>query len=231
MRKMYSIMLEPLPNFKIIINDKLYVKDPETSDLGKKIIQQSISLIDEFGFEYFTFKKLGERIGSNESSLYRYFENKHKLLLYLASYYWGWIEYRLLLATTNIIDPNEKLNRAITIVTEKVYDDKNTTHIDESILNRIIIFEFTKTIQTKEVDNENKEGFFLIYKRVINRIATIIEEVNPNYTFAKSLSSSIVEGALHQYFLKEHLKTITNCNESINPTDFYLNLVNNILRK
>jgi AcrR family transcriptional regulator len=224
-------MLETLPYFKIIINDKLYVKDPETSELGRKIIQQSVILIDEIGFEYFTFKKLGERIGSNESSLYRYFENKHKLLLYLASYYWGWIEYRLILATANINDANEKLNKAIAIVTEKVLDDKNTTHIEESILNRIIILEFTKTIQTKEVDNENKEGFFLIYKRVINRIAAIIEEVNPNYAFAKSLSSSIVEGALHQYFLKGHLKTITNCNETINPTDFYLNLVNSVVKQ
>lgn len=224
-------MEQALPNFKIIINNKLYVKDPETSGLGKKIIKQSIILIDEIGFEYFTFKKLGERIGSNESSLYRYFENKHKLLLYLASYYWGWIEYRLILATANINDPNEKLNKAILIVTEKVLDDMSTTHIDESVLNRIIILEFTKTIQTKEVNKENKEGFFLIYKRVINRIATIIQEVNPNYAFAKSLASNIVEGALHQYFLKEHLKTITNCNEIINPTDFYLNLINNVLRQ
>jgi AcrR family transcriptional regulator len=223
-------MSQELLNIKILINDKLYVKDPETSELGKKILQQSIILIDEIGFEYFTFKKLGERIGSNESSTYRYFENKHKLLLYLASWYWGWVEYKLIFGTANITNPNEKLNKAIAIVTEKVEDDISTTHIDESILNRIIILEFTKTIQTKEVDNENKEGFFLIYKRVINRIATIIQEVNPDYAFAKSLASSIVEGTLHQYFLKEHLKTITNCNDTINPTHFYLNLVNSVLK-
>ena len=224
-------MQQTLSNIKIIINEKLYVKDPETSELGKKIIQQSIILIEEIGFENFTFKKLGERIGSNESSAYRYFENKHKLLLYLASWYWGWIEYKLIFATANINEPNEKLRRAITIVTEKIVDDQSTTHIDEALLNKIIILEFAKTIQTKEVDDENKEGFFLIYKRVINRIATIIQEVNPNYTFSKSLASSIVEGALHQHFLKEHLKTITNCNDTISPTDFYLNLVNSTLNQ
>jgi AcrR family transcriptional regulator len=219
-----------LSNIIISVNDKLYVKNPETSDLGKKIIEQSILLIDEIGFENFTFKKLGEKISSNESSIYRYFESKHKLLLYLSSWYWGWIEYKLAFATTNVSNPMERLKKGITIVTEKVEDDSTTLHINEAILNKIIIQEFTKTLLTKEVDEENKEGFFLVYKRVINRIIEMIDEVNPNYAFAKSLASSIVEGALHQHFLKDHLKTITNCNSSVSPTDFYINLVENTLK-
>ncbi|WP_298304605.1 TetR/AcrR family transcriptional regulator [Flavobacterium sp.] len=219
-----------LSNIIISVNDKLYVKNPETSDLGKKIIEQSILLIDEIGFENFTFKKLGEKISSNESSIYRYFESKHKLLLYLSSWYWGWIEYKLAFATTNVSNPMERLKKGITIVTEKVEDDSTTLHINEAILNKIIIQEFTKTLLTKEVDEENKEGFFLVYKRVINRIIEMINEVNPDYAFAKSLASSIVEGALHQHFLKDHLKTITNCNASISPTDFYINLVENTLK-
>jgi len=214
-----------LSNITISVNDKLYVKNPETSDLGKKIIEQSILLIDEIGFENFTFKKLGEKINSNESSIYRYFESKHKLMLYLSSWYWGWIEYKLVFATNNVSNPLEKLKKAITIVTEKVEDDSNTLHINESILNKIIIQEFTKTLLTKEVDEENKEGFFIVYKRIINRIIEFITEVNPNYTFAKSLASSIVEGALHQHFLKEHLKSITSCDETNTVTDFYIDLV------
>lgn len=220
-----------LSNISITVNPKLFVKNPETSDLGKKIIQKSILLMDEIGFENFTFKKLGEQIGSNESSIYRYFESKHKLLLYLSSWYWGWLEYRMVISTTNIPDPMEKLKRAITIVTEKIEDDSATLHINESILNKIIIAEFTKTLLTKEVDEENKEGFFLVYKRVINRIIDIIQEVNPDYAFAKSLASSIVEGSLHQHFLKDHLKTITNCNDNNSPTQFYIDLVQKILSK
>ena len=217
-----------LSNINIAINEKLYVKNPETSNLGKKIIENSILLIDQIGFENFTFKKLGDRIGSNESSIYRYFESKHKLLLYLSSWYWGWMEYKLVFATNNIVSPLGKLKKAIAIVTEKIEDDYTTTHINESILNKIIIAEFTKTLLTKEVDQENKIGFFLVYKRVINRIIDMIVAVNPEYQFAKSLASSIVEGALHQHFLKDHLKTITNCNEIISPTDFYLELVERI---
>ena len=219
-----------LSNLKIQVNEKIYVKDPETSALGKKIIEQSILLIDEIGFDNFTFKKLGDKIGSNESSLYRYFENKHKLLVYLSSWYWSWMEYKLVFATNNITDPKEKLRKAITIITEKVEDDNSTEHINEAILNKIIIAEFTKTLHTKEVDQENKEGFFLIYKRVINRIVSIVNEVNPNYPYAKSLVSTIGEGSLHQHFLTEHLTTITDCNDSVSTTQFYLNLTENVLR-
>lgn len=223
-------MQDILSNIIINVNEKLYVKNPETSELGKKIIENSILLIEETGFENFTFKKLGERIGSNESSIYRYFESKHKLMLYLSSWYWGWIEYKMVFTTNNIQNPMEKLKKAITIVTEKIEDDSNTIHINEAILNKIIITEFTKTLLTKEVDQENKEGFFLVYKRVINRIIEMIIEVNPSYPFAKSLASSIVEGALHQHFLMNHLKTITNCNETISPSDFYTNLIEKTLK-
>ena len=223
-------MQDLLANIKIQVNPKTYVKDPETSDLGKKIIQNSILLIDEIGFEEFTFKKLGEKIGSNESSIYRYFENKHKLLVYLSSWYWAWIEYRLVFSTNNINDKFEKLKKAILIVTETIEDDSKTEHINEAVLNKIIIEEFTKTLYSKNVDEENKEGIFLIYKQINYRIEKMILDVNPDYPFAKSLVSSIIEGSLHQHFLKNHLKTITNCNENVNPSDFYIHLIENLLR-
>lgn len=214
-----------LHNFKITINDKLFLKDPETSELGKKIIQNSILLIDEIGFDTFTFKKLGERIGSNESSIYRYFESKHKLLVYLSTWYWSWIEYQLVFATTNISNPHQKLENAINVITQSIVDDVNTAHIDESVLNRIIISEFNKTLLTKVVDEENKEGFFLVYKRVIYRLIEIIIEVNPTYQFPKSLASLVVDGALHQHYLKIHFKTISDCTENNSPTAFFKELV------
>lgn len=216
-------------SFKITINEKLYVKDPETSDLGKKILQNSIILIDEIGFDAFTFKKLGEKIQSNESSIYRYFENKHKLLIYLSSYYWSWVEYNLVFGTNNITSPLEKLTIGIKIITQNIVDDIKTPHIDESILNKIIISEFTKTLLTKEVDEENKDGFFLVYKRVIHRFIEMIENVNANYPYAKSLASSIVEGSLHQNYLKVHFKTITSLSENDCLSDFYIHMVKKVV--
>lgn len=219
-----------LNNFHIVVNEKLYVKNPETSELGKKIIEQSILLIDEIGFDAFTFKKLGEKIKSNESSIYRYFENKHKLLLYLSSWYWSWMEYKLVFSTVNISNPLEKLEKAIIIVTQPIEDDLTTKHINESILSRIIIAEFSKTFLTKEVDEENKEGYFLVYKRVVNRVIEMITEVNPTYPYAKSLASTVIEGALHQHFLSEHFKTITNASESNCISEFYSTMIQKTLQ-
>lgn len=218
-------MHELISNIRLQVNQKTFVKDPETSELGKNLIRESILLIDEIGFENFTFKKLGERLKSNESSVYRYFENKHKLLVYLTSWYWSYLEYRLVFATNNITDPRERLRIAINIVTEKVLDDSETAHINESILSRIIISEFSKVLHTKEVDQENKEGFFLIYKRLNARIVSIIQEINPDYPFAESLVSTVISGALHQHFLNEHLDCLCSISEEKSVSEFYIHLI------
>ena len=223
-------MQQLLSNIKININDKIFIKDPETSDLGKKIIEESIVLIEAIGFEHFTFKKLGEKIGSNESSVYRYFENKHKLLVYLTSWYWGWVEYKLAFGTSNMEDSLEKLKRAITIITQENTDDLNTPYVNEAILHKIIVSEFTKTLLTKQVDQENKEGYFLVFKKVIYRLSEIITENNPEYLFSKSLASTIVLGALSQQFMQEHLKTITNCNQPKLVKEFYIDLAINAIK-
>jgi len=207
----------------------IFLKDPERSELGKRILKEGVSLIDKIGFEAFTFKKLGERIQSNESSIYRYFENKHKLLLYISSWYWSWIEFRLIFEIANLEDPNHRLTKAIILLTEDTSLELLDDHIKESTLKQIIISNFVKTFNMNEVNHENNEDFIKTYKRVILLIAEIIKEVNPNYSYPENLSCSIVEGSLHQHFLKQHFKNITNYSESVTPTDFFLNMVKAIL--
>ena len=90
---------------KIKMNEKLFLRDPEQTELGKKIIRHSIQLIYKNGFELFTFKKLAEDIGTTEAGIYRYFENKHRLLIYITAWYWGWLQYRVVFNTNNIKDP------------------------------------------------------------------------------------------------------------------------------
>ena len=224
-------MKQLLGNLKIAVHDKLYLKDPESSTLGKKIIEHSILLIDEIGFEGLTFKKLGSAIGSNESSVYRYFENKHKLLLYLTSWYWGWMEYQLVFETHSVSNPSEKLNKAIEIICRPIVEDSTYAHINEVLLNKIVINEFSKSYLTKEVDEENKEGYFSIYKRLVHRLEEMIKAINSKYEFPTSLASTIIETSLHQQFLKDHFKSITNCNEKVSTADFLLDLVSKILKK
>ncbi len=219
-----------LSNLKIAVPENIYIKDPESSELGKRIVEHSILLIADIGFDSFTFKKLGEKINSNESSIYRYFESKHKILVYLTSWYWAWVEYQLVFATQNIGDDKEKLTKAIEIIARNVQQDRTFLHIDEVALNKIIINESQKSYLTTQVDAENKEGYFKIYKRLVSRISQMILKVNPEYKYPSSLASTITESALHQHFLKDHFKSITDCDESVSPSDFLIQLTLNAIR-
>jgi hypothetical protein len=67
-----------------------------------------------------------------------------------------------------------------------------------------------------------------VYKTVVNRLVAIIQEVDPTYTYARSLASSIVEGSLHQHFLQNHFTTITDCKASVSPSHYYSDLVNKL---
>ena len=119
-------------NIQIEVGSELYIKDPNSSELGRKIISKSIEMINEIGFEAFTFKKLGCLIQSNESSIYRYFDSKHSLLIYLTSWYWTWTECRIVFATTNVSDPIDRLRKAILILTKPVLEDTSISHVPQS---------------------------------------------------------------------------------------------------
>lgn len=192
------------------LNDKIFLKNPDSSSLGRKIISGSIDLIDEIGFESFTFRKLASHIQSTEASIYRYFENKHRLLLYLIAWYWNWIGFRLSYLNANIEDPNEKLRRAIHLLTQRNEEDQNFEYVNEVKLHRIVIAESSKTYLTKEVDQENKEGVFKSYKQLVENISHLIREINPGFSYPHMLVSTIIEGAHHQRFFAEHLPKLTD---------------------
>ncbi len=199
-----------LSQIKIQVNPKLYLKDPHTSDLGEKILETSIGLINELGFEHFTFKKLAAEINSTEASIYRYFESKQKLMFYLINWYWSFIEYRLVLETANIKDSSERLSRAIHILTSIPDLESEVIDLVEAPLKKIVMNESIKVIMTKEVDAENKDGAFTVYKSIVNRVAEIILDVNPNYPYPNMLVSAMIEGSNQQRFFDAHLPGLTN---------------------
>ncbi len=194
----------------IKMNEKLFLRDPELTGLGKKIIQHSILLIHKNGFESFTFKKLAEEINSTEAGIYRYFENKHKLLMYITSWYWSWLEYRVIVHTLNVKDPAEKLKMVVRLLATTVQDDISTSHVNESILHQIIIAEGSKAYLTKHVTEDNKDHFFGPYKDLCAKIGDILLECNPTYKYPKSLSSTIVEMAHFQNFFMNNLPALTD---------------------
>lgn len=206
-------MNELLSKVSIQVNEQIFLKNPESSELGRRIIAGSIDMIEEMGFEFFTFRKLAKGINSTEASIYRYFESKHRLLLYLTSWYWGWMEYRLVFNLANVHSPEDRLARAIALLTDQVIEDSSFTHINEMKLHRIIISESSKVYLTKDVDQENKEGVFAGYIRLVERVSGIILEINPNYKYSHMLVSTLIEGAHHQRYFAEHLPRLTDVNK------------------
>lgn len=219
-------------HIQIEVDPELYAKNPDSSELGQKIISSSIAMINEIGFEVFTFKKLGQQINSPESSIYRYFSNKHMLLVYLTSWYWTWTEYRLVFATTNVTSPKERLDKAIDLLTQPVLIDDDISYVNEIMLSEIIFSESIKAYHTKDVDEENSKGCFKAYKAVVKRVGDIVLEIDPNFKYPHMLISTIIEGAHQQKYFSEHLPSLTDISKEENSiTQFYKELVFNFLSK
>jgi len=199
---------------KFSLNDKLYLRDPEESEIGKKILEHSVLLIHELGFETFTFKKLGKAINTTEASIYRYFENKHRLLLYIVDWYWSWQEYRLVIQTQNLKDPEVKIRKAIQLISSQTNEDITTPFMDEKLLYEIVMQEGAKSYLTRHVTEDNKAKLFKPYKDLTNRLANMILEYNPDYKFPRSLSSTVIEMAHSQNFYMRHLPSLTDFGNS-----------------
>lgn len=198
-----------MTTLRLQISGNLYLKDPQETELGRKIIEEGIAMIDELGFEKFTFKKLAIKIESAEPSIYRYFENKHRLLVYLISWYWNWLEYRIDYATQNISDPRQQLEIALAVLAQKKEADPSFPSVDETALYRIVIAESDKTYLTKQVDDDNKEGLFRGMKSMCIKIGSYVQRVNPKFEFPQALISTVLQAAHQQLFFADHLPTLT----------------------
>ena len=198
------------------INPNLYLNDPQKTKLGRKIIEQSVLLIDEIGLEQFNFKKLAEAISSSEASVYRYFENKHHLFVYLLNWYWEWMIARIDLNTLNIIDPNHRLRVALGIIVDTANKNMAIEFVDEEILHKIAVREGAKAYHHKLVDEDNEDGFFLAYKRLCKKIANIITEVKEDFPYPKALASTLIETANNNLYFARHLPRLTDLEEKEN---------------
>ncbi len=204
---------------KFKLNEHLFIRNPQDTDLGKKLIKYSIILIDEIGFEAFTFKKLAKAMSSTEASVYRYFENKHFLLIYLVSWYWEWVSYLIDINTMNIEDPDRKLRIVIANIVKASMENPAIDYVNESVLHRIVIAEGAKAYHTKSVDVENKEGLFLDYEDLVSKVAAILLEVNPKFPYPRTLASNLFEMSNNQVYFAQHLPRLTDLKNKKNNFD------------
>jgi AcrR family transcriptional regulator len=196
---------------QIQMNEKLFLKDPAGSELGKRIVQRSAHMINRMGLEEFTFKKLAVELATNESSIYRYFENKHRLLLYLAGWYWRWMEYLVVVHTTHVKSSTERIEIVLKILLHQLDGDvAGDPGVDKNVLRSLIIKENAKAYLTNHVAEDNRQLFFKPYKDLCGRIAEIFMEFNPTFRYSRSLASTVMQMAHQQHFFMHNLPSLTD---------------------
>jgi AcrR family transcriptional regulator len=179
--------------------------------VGKKIVKHGLSLINKLGFEEFTFKKLAAEVSTTEASVYRYFENKHKLLVYLITWYWSSLEYKVVFSINNITNAEQRLKTVIKIITEEPkLEAEETDFISESESYKLVLWEGSKAYLTRNVSKDNKDRLFKPYKDLCERFSLLIKEYSPKYKFPHSLASTILEIAHSQKFFQQNLPSLTD---------------------
>ncbi len=194
------------------VNEHIYLRNPESSDLGKKILKHSIDLIYEIGFEQFTFKKLAAVAETTEASIYRYFENKQKLLLYIINWYWCYLDFMLDYQLKNVIDKKEKIKIILHLLTDEMPNSNHEMEMNKYFIHRIVIAESSKVYLVKDVNEINQHEVFKPFKELCAKIAKVFSDYNPSYIFTKSLSSTAIETAHDQEFFVAHLPRLTDVN-------------------
>lgn len=128
--------------------------------------------------------------------------------------------------TTNVSSPIERLSRSIALLTEKIKENLTSTHIDMIKLNQVVICESSKAYLTKEVDSDNEEGAYSVYKQLVEQISDIILEINPTFKYPHMLISTVIEGAHHQHYFAAHLPRLTDIIKGEDAiTTFYKDMV------
>ena len=213
-------------SLKVRMNEHLFLRNPESSELGKKIVREGILLFAELGLEETTFRKLADRLNTKEASIYRYFENKHRLLIYLVDWYWQWLEFQVVFQTNNLTDPRQKLERVLRIlilqdVGKGIELQETNDGIDVRSLHSLVICEGSKAYLTHHVTEDNQQQLFKPYKDLCARIASIILEKRPAYPYARSLASTLIEMAHYQTFFMQHLPSLTDFGQSKDETQLF----------
>jgi AcrR family transcriptional regulator len=220
-------------SLKFKVGEKVYLRDPESSEIGKLMVKSAIDLIYSIGFEAFTFKKLATKINCTEGTIYRYFENKHRILLYILNWYWSYMEFLVIFKLQNVTNKGEKMKVIVHLLTHELSESASDFDYNKKYLNQIVISESSKVYLTKDVLEINKDEAFKPYKDLCAKIAEVISEYNPTYQYPRSLSTTLIETSHQQQFFSINLPRLTDINEVVSKDfayDFLVELAFKVLK-
>ncbi len=196
---------------RIVVDEHLYLRDPQETELGRRLLSVAVEMIGEMGLEAFTFSKLARKCVSTEASVYRYFHNKHELLGYLVAWYWSWLDYQVNVRSTNIADPSRRLNIILGVLAVSTSGNDITPWMNETLLHRLVISESGKLQLAGQHTAARAYAHQEIFTR---RIADTIASVDAAYKYPKALASLLIQQAHQQRWYADHFPELTEINIS-----------------
>lgn len=190
-------------------DDALFLKDPESSELGRSMLSEGLVLMNTLGLESFTFRKLAARMGSTEVSLYKYFPNKQRLLQYYYQLYWLWLRQLCGRHAEMARDPREALTAAMEAICGVWPKELPPLQLDPWELRRLVIDEGMKSYMHKHVDEDNAHRLFAPYKSLSAFLAELLVACRKDVPLPRSFATTMIEMAHSLPFAMDHLPSLT----------------------
>jgi AcrR family transcriptional regulator len=175
----------------------LFLKDPEESKVGQRMVSRGIALIYKLGFGAFTFRKLAQELDTSEASIYRYFDSKHQLLSYLINWYWGWVYWRLNAEVLPSLEKKARIRKIVKVLIASSDVDLRIPHIDESVLHKIVVAESGK-LEGYYRNSAGAAAPLPTYLLCCDFISEVIRSCNPRYPHCRELAFSLISNT-HQH--------------------------------
>ena len=197
-----------MPRYLIEPDPGLALRDTTTL-VGTRILAEGLALMTELGLEGFTFRKLAERAGCTEMTVYHYFANKQRLLQYYDQMYWLWLATHCQQEGRHLKDPMERLRGDITAISGIWPADAKAGPFDPSALRQLVVNEGSKSFLHKDVDADNELKLFKPYKDLCGHIAGELKACAPDLKHARSFATTLVDMAHSLEFAMHHLPALT----------------------
>jgi AcrR family transcriptional regulator len=201
-----------MPRYLIEPTSELSLRDTG-SPMGARILEVGLELLNEIGLEAFTFKKLGDRIGCTEVTVYHYFANKQRLLQYYFQVYWLWLATHCRQEGRSVKDPWVRLQGDIRALSGIWSADALAAQFAPGALRELVINEGSKSFMHKNVDSDNKRKLFQPYKDLCGHLAMELRACAPRIRSPRSFATTLVEMAHSLEFAMRHLPALTELSE------------------
>jgi len=167
-------------------------------------------MLGEDGFDAFTLKKLAHNLQTTESSVYRYFDNKHRLLVYHINLYWEWLNQEVHTECYQKgLQGRKALEKAFEIMCFPQVNNWPSNGISYECMHKILTHQSVKAYFSSHVDLENKDGAHRALKSLVQCMSEWLREEAPEFDFPKSLINTLLASVMMQPFYAEHLPSLT----------------------